>query len=1216
MEKRRKIFISIFTGLFTAFILILAVAAIILTHIDIETKAHQSIQKLSNQFNIHTTYENAGLAFFPFPHLVLEHVNIGMLGQADIVLERLNVYPKSIFLFIGKFKLAKLELVGLTSTITTDRFIDGDNTIQKKLSFSFVKKQLNSWSALLSEKLPGLKFYIDNGKIDLVDDKDQIAFLADIKAKVHLHPQKIRFYLQCRSNIWELARLHGNFNLKTSDSTGRIDFKDLHIQNIPNNFFPQRSFSFSRFSSDIQLDFKTEGGKTITGTIQGAIPDAMIRVEGQKPVIISCDSLKGSFDFSEKKAQVVLDKLVTPFADLTGNFHIDQAAPATRLLIEGSITDVAKARKAALVFAGKFRTTQKICDIIRGGQISRFFFLDNADSVKGLKNVNNILIKGSMNNGTILTPKSDLKITEASGSVSLTKGVLYGKQLSGRLGNSYGTEGKFAIGLIGKQAPFYLETRIEADLSQLPPILQRLIKNKNFKREMDLVKNTKGHALGKLILGDRKNNIRPKVRVESFLFETDYGRIPLPIKLDGKNFIYDHQQIDIKTLNGTVGRSDLTDITASINWRETPQLRCSGRNLHIDAEEIYPWFMSTAGLSPSPQKLEGIHGMIQLSDIHVTGPFLKPADWLFSTSGKTEEITISDTRPFGAPAQIEGEFNLTEKLIDVKNAALHFQDAWLNGDGKLSWDSKNIEEGEINITGNLGKESLSWVLNKIHLPIEIKKESAVTLSDTNVHWTFENKFEFKGVMIFNNGQTLTAHISRNSNRLHISNLHLKDNDSDARMSFEKNADSIYLDFKGNVNHPTLDKLLENNPFQTGLIEGSFQLGFETSCPEKALFVSDIRLENITFLPYIQLPARINRATFLGDSNDCDLNAVLLLENSDQLDFKGKLFSETNDRRLVLDVTSNRIDLNSFLKFLMNLKNQKTSPHKDRFWAWDIGGKLQTKIEELEFNGYTWSPVTANIALAPEEINITIQKADLCGIETPGNIIVTPDMLQLEITPIGDKQKMEEVLPCFTRIDSLIQGTLNLEGIISAKGSFDTFTQTINGDLKLSTHDGRIYRFSLLAKIFSLLNITEIFRGTLPDLTQEGFKYHTMDVSGKLSGDTLIIEQAFIDGAAMDMAFQGKINRKDKTMDVTLLVTPLKTVDFIMKKTPLVKNIMDGGLISIAFKINGELSDPTITFLPAAAVGESIISMMKKTLKLPVTLIEPIIKRETQFQKEN
>ncbi len=164
-------------------------------------------------------------------------------------------------------------------------------------------------------------------------------------------------------------------------------------------------------------------------------------------------------------------------------------------------------------------------------------------------------------------------------------------------------------------------------------------------------------------------------------------------------------------------------------------------------------------------------------------------------------------------------------------------------------------------------------------------------------------------------------------------------------------------------------------------------------------------------------------------------------------------------------------------------------------------------------------------------------------------------------------------------------------------------------------DGIIYHFPLLAKIFSFLNVTELLRGELPDFTAEGFKYNSISVKGRIRQGIFVLKEAVIDGTTMQLAGEGEINLTDNKINLTILVAPFKTVDFLVSKIPLVGYILRGTLISIPLKVTGDLADPTIFVLSPTAVGEGVLGMMKRTLSLPVKIIEPVIPRDKKKRND-
>ena len=53
----------------------------------------------------------------------------------------------------------------------------------------------------------------------------------------------------------------------------------------------------------------------------------------------------------------------------------------------------------------------------------------------------------------------------------------------------------------------------------------------------------------------------------------------------------------------------------------------------------------------------------------------------------------------------------------------------------------------------------------------------------------------------------------------------------------------------------------------------------------------------------------------------------------------------------------------------------------------------------------------------------------------------------------------------------------------------------------------------------------------------------------------------------------------RTVDVTLLVAPLNTVDAVVSRLPVIGSVLGGSLVSIPVKVSGNWGDPKVTPLP-------------------------------------
>ena len=79
----------------------------------------------------------------------------------------------------------------------------------------------------------------------------------------------------------------------------------------------------------------------------------------------------------------------------------------------------------------------------------------------------------------------------------------------------------------------------------------------------------------------------------------------------------------------------------------------------------------------------------------------------------------------------------------------------------------------------------------------------------------------------------------------------------------------------------------------------------------------------------------------------------------------------------------------------------------------------------------------------------------------------------------------------------------------------------------------------------------------------------------------------------------------------VVVSPLQTANFIIKKIPIIRDIMAGSIISIPFGVSGDLGDAEVTPLPPQSVGKGLINLLGRTLKAPFKLFH----LDTQGQYE-
>ncbi len=302
--------------------------------------------------------------------------------------------------------------------------------------------------------------------------------------------------------------------------------------------------------------------------------------------------------------------------------------------------------------------------------------------------------------------------------------------------------------------------------------------------------------------------------------------------------------------------------------------------------------------------------------------------------------------------------------------------------------------------------------------------------------------------------------------------------------------------------------------------------------------------------------------------------------------------------LDLTVTADSIDWEQLERILSYFKKRKTGKGQ-------VLGTLKVQADNFNYQSFSVRPLHAKILFKPNKVIIEIKQAVVCGIPFHGLLMVSNQIVEIYLIPAAENQNLAAAVSCLTDQKDEVTGTFNLNGQISAKSKPDAFRRSLTGDIDFSANKGRIQRFGLLAKMLAVLNITEIYRGEVPELTGEGFAYHGMTVRALVKGGELIMQECVVDGASMGISCEGSVDFIDNELDLTVLLAPFKTADRIVKFLPLVGHVLGGKLISIPFRIQGDLKDPDVTPLHPAAVGSGVLGVLERTLKLPITIIQPV-----------
>lgn len=925
-------------------------------------------------------------------------------------------------------------------------------------------------------------------------------------------------------------------------------------------------------------------------------------------------SLKGAVYLYKDKLSFSLTnlKLDYPRLNLSGKMDIHGALPSTpqkfNLELLGKDVDVASTRKAALDLAGENPVVNDIFEIVKGGEVPFIQFTSHGKSMEELGELENITINSNMTSGEIFVPGVDLNLTDVAGDVAISKGILKGENLKAHMGTSKCLDGSLKLGLEGENAPFHLDLTLEADLSQLPPILKHVVHDKAFIKENSLVENVKGRATGRLVLGESLASINVFVDVSQFNLSANYRRLPHPLTINGGRYFMEGNTTSIKNTSGSMGNSTFTEVSGQINWDNIPRLKISSGKAKVNLEEIYPWLLSSKIISGKLRDLKHVKGILALSSMSLNGPFLEPENYQFQIAGEVRNLTLDSPLLPGSLAVAKGNFSINSENISMTDVQTRIHDASLKVSGTVKDYLKGLIRMDMTFQGKIGPDLTRWAEDTFNISPLFRLKSPISVSTAHLTWNNQQHTAFSGDLYINKGPKITTVFSVTPEKLTIEKLIFQDQVSNASIKLGQKNQIMDVLFAGNLQKETLNNMLEKNEILKGQIKGDFYARVLLDQPLNSTLQGELTVKDFIFPRKIKPPFIIHDLSMTIKKDILQVKSAKLALADNSFDLKGDVTLSAAALNLDLELFADVLNLDQ-LKQDLDIHTKKSDDQTaEKLWAYPVRGMIKAKIKNLTYESLTWEPFEADIRFNDKTAKVSITDANVCGIKSLGVLEITPRAITIDLKPSAQNQELNPSVQCLSDKSAKIVGDFNLEGNIKAKGTAQTLIQNLKGDLKFYASKGRFQSgrdFRILINIFNILNVTDIFRGKLSNPETNGFAYNSIHAKADIQNGKLVLNEMIIDGTSMNIVCQGYIDLVKKQMDVTALVAPLKTIDFFIKRTPLIKDILGGSLISIPVGITGHLENPRVSPLPPDKVGSGLLGIVKRTLQLPVKIIQPI-----------
>jgi hypothetical protein len=1169
------------------------------------------VSRIQQSLPVPLQAKSLALDLFPWPKMWANDIQVQIPRLGNVSADRIQITPSPFALFQGKLHLAKADVLRPSIDLALTK---GSNN----LGFISIQDLVQ----FLSRALPSnAQLHIDSGTLNVLLPNQETILFHSIGAKLS-NTQDFTLDLNAQSHIVHTLYLSAHIPKGEQQIQGRIKVQDLKayrminvldISDLP--LWPETGLI------NAESSFTLRDGPQLEADLQLTTKELVVCTRNAQQKIQGL-TLETNIQIQKNSLYTHIHRLSLGDPDLTlsGQLAADFHDPWLQLSVRGHDLNIHPLGQTCLALFPGSKVVNKLFGVIKAGTIPHLYVSTHGETKDELKQ--QLQIQGRMVDGTLSIPKIDLILHQAEGYAWVKDKILAGSGISARMDQARGWDGSFRYGLEDRtDRPFALSMQASGPVEYIPPILRKTVKDQRFLRELEALGQIQGQIQGELDLERTAQGIDIDIHARKFNFQGQHQRLPWPAEAQGNDLRITNHSLTLQTADGHLGPSSVRLADATLYWGKKSQLTMQNFQGRLDLQSFWPW-LQTFPLDRVGSGFLGQLGLTGRADVHKASfdfPFSSPKKSSLAFTAQVHEVRADHPQLPQSLTLGSGQIVWDRQKSTVRNLHLDLIDgnAMVNGSlpaSPLDWKTPGLE---LSGTAQLGPKSAQLIQDLAKIPPSFRVQGPLTLSQGIFTHKATHVYEFGGHLGFAPELQARVHVLRDAKQIDIQQFDVRDAEYQGNFSVQKKKTHIRAAFSGHLRPAALERIFDQTRLsgKQGLISGELHMEVHTSPWQLLQANGGLQITKTRIALGLDLPKLIVHSLHVSAAPDQALRLDQAELTWDGRNFvaQGHLDKQDNDLP-VIDVRLTSPDLDwSWIRTRFGPLSAHFSP-RDQTAFLPLKGRVNIQIDNFHYQNRTVSPLLLTWILRSNS-TWTVhshEQTKLCAISMPGKIKYQPDMVQFSVAPSYKNRDLVPVLECLLSSKAAATGTLNLRGHIQGTApTAKELTSHLGGELNFQVTEGRLLRFTLLSRILEILNSTEIFFGSIPDLEQEGIRFTSLQGTASMQGSRIVIDKGLLLGSSLEMGFSGHLDLKEKHVDLSVLVAPLKTVDRIIKKIPLISRLTRGNLITIPVRVSGSWEDPRVTPLSPQAVSKELVDLMRRTLELPLKIFQPLMEYEDE-----
>lgn len=243
-------------------------------------------------------------------------------------------------------------------------------------------------------------------------------------------------------------------------------------------------------------------------------------------------------------------------------------------------------------------------------------------------------------------------------------------------------------------------------------------------------------------------------------------------------------------------------------------------------------------------------------------------------------------------------------------------------------------------------------------------------------------------------------------------------------------------------------------------------------------------------------------------------------------------------------------------------------------------RVDVHCDRVQYKTFTAAPVRASVYRHERQVDFRLEEAGVSAGQLWGEGTLWLDSSALSFAPQVSQVDAADFFTALGHPTDTLSGTLDASGAIEVVNwEFWDDPEEWDGTLTLSVQDGVAQQLPILVRLWTAISLQSLLSFSLPQFPREGLPFSSLTGDVVVKHGELTTGNLSLIGEAVRLDARGQVDLRQKVLDLTTDVIPLRGITSVVEKVPLAGKLLAQStdrLTALPFQVSGPYHDPQVS----------------------------------------